>query len=174
MPVSTFSNQDVQVYYLNSVNSYDVDNDGLPEIQHLEIMPILSGRLLPNVPYLIRPATIGDRDFVAYNTELYPAESLSRSCSSMSFRYSFIGVYSEVSPTSLSSQECFYFLSGNELLPVGQDTDNLCPQRWYLQIQNRDSGLVPPIHLRLELWFMAKKMRFLKSIPHISPLLFMI
>ena len=151
MPVSTFSNQDVQVYYLNSVNSYDVDNDGLPEIQHLEIMPILSGRLLPNVPYLIRAATIGDRDFVAYNTELYPAESLSRSCSSMSFRYSFTGVYSEVSPTSLSSQECFYFLSGNELLPVGQDTDNLCPQRWYLQILNRDTGLVStnPSSLRI-------------------------
>ena len=140
MPVSTFIDQEIQVYCLNSVNSYDMDNDGIPERQQLEVMPILSGKLLPNVPYLIRAESLGDCDFVAYNTEFHPANASLRSCSSISFRYSFVGTYSEVSPASLSARENVYCLSGNKLLPVGQETGTLSPQRWYMQIQKRDGG----------------------------------
>ncbi len=142
MPISVFSDQNVHVYCLNSVNSYDTDNDGLPDLQQLEVMPIPSGRLLPNVPYLIRAESIGDYDFVVYNTEFHPTNVSIRSCSSRSFRYSFTGAYSNVSYTSLPTRECIYCLVENELLPVGQDSATLSPQRWYLQIQNREGGLV--------------------------------
>jgi len=142
MPVSTFTDQGVLVYYLNAVNSYDKDDDGLPEIQQLEVMPILSGKLLPNIPYVIRAESLGDRDFVAYNAELLPAEATSLSCSNLSFRYSFEGTYTQLSSSSLAGHEGTYSLIDNELRPIDQESENLSPQRWYLQVKRRDNGWV--------------------------------
>lgn len=89
---------------------------------------------LPNMPYIVRASSLGEKTITLHNTTLYPAESNSIDNSTMDAKYTITGIYE---PTLLSGAFAIntrgQFIKGN---------GTLGSFRWYMTIEDRESQLL--------------------------------
>ncbi len=141
LPLETFTDQGVRVYYLNDNHAY-FDENGALESMTMEVVPISSGTLIANTPYVIRATQTGQKDFVAKDVVVYPAETKSVDCSSTSYLFTFTGTNDKIASSVLRSNG-YYFFSGGGLKQIGSSTASLGAQRWYLDITSRGTQYSP-------------------------------
>ena len=141
LPVETFTDQGVSVYYLNDNHAY-FDASGNLESMTMEVVPITSGTLIANTPYVIKASETGKKDFVAHDVVVYPAEEKSVDCSSTTYQFTFTGTNQPISASELRQNE-YYFFSGGGLKQIGTNSASLGAQRWYLNIESRGPQYSP-------------------------------
>ncbi len=144
--VSEFNAVDCDIFAINMFHQYDTDNDGTFDKLTLEVIKAPATAVtLPNHPYLLRYN--GDVDtangtvvsMLLSGVTLEAAASQPFNCSSMSFDYTFQGTYS-----GLANASDVYSLIVDEetgATTLGQATNSLRPQRWFMTMTPRDSQL---------------------------------
>lgn len=123
------------VAYINSVRQYDDDNDGTIDRTIMDVLQITSGELYPNMPYLIKAKTTGEKTITLQNATLYATEENSIECSTMLSTFTFTGTYSTI-PASTLKENGYYAMGGGGLI-MTNGTSNLKPFRWYMGITSR-------------------------------------
>lgn len=130
-----------------------INQNGETEKVELEVRYVKNGKLLPNIPYLIRAKVAGEQSIVLNNVTLKKTEVQSISCSSTKRKYTFSGTYDAID--GLQSKD-YIFVSDGRLCKADNDTDMLKPMRWYLTIENRggttytpSAALAKPMSIRL-------------------------
>lgn len=126
---------DYDVAYINSVRQYDNDNDGTIDETIMDVLQITGGELYPNMPYLIKAKTTGEKTIMLQNATLYPTEENSIDCSTMLSTFTFTGTYSTI-PAATLEENGYYAMGGGGLI-MTNGTSNLKPFRWYMGITSR-------------------------------------
>lgn len=123
------------VAYINSVRQYDNDNDGTIDETIMDVLQITGGELYPNMPYLIKAKTTGEKTITLQNAMLYQTEENSLECSTMLSTFTFTGTYSTI-PAATLKENGYYAMGGGGLI-MTNGTSNLKPFRWYMGITSR-------------------------------------
>lgn len=123
------------VAYINSVRQYDNDNDGVIDETIMDVLQITGGELYPNMPYLIKAKTTGEKTITLQNAMLYQTEENSLECSTMLSTFTFTGTYSTI-PAATLKENGYYAMGGGGLI-MTNGTSNLKPFRWYMGITSR-------------------------------------
>ena len=127
--------KDFEVAYINGAIQTDNDDDGVIDETVMEIIKLKSGSTKPNVPYLIRAKTTGEKTFHAKNTTVYAAEENSVDCSTTIAKFTFTGTYKTISYETLIANK-YYAMGGGEL--VISNGSNLKPYRWYMKVDSHE------------------------------------
>ena len=127
------------VAYINDVNGYDTDNNGMIDDLAMEIVKIKGGTLKANYPYLIKAKTEADKEMsiTLENAVLYAAAENSVDCSSVCQNYIVTGTYIGKTAEDLAGKLVISDSGIWEPLAAGSD---LSPFRLYLSIENRDNS----------------------------------
>lgn len=123
------------IAYINSVRQYDNDNDGTIDETIMDVLQITGGELYPNMPYLIKAKTTGEKTITLQNAMLYQTEENSLECSTMLSTFTFTGTYSTI-PAATLKENGYYAMGGGGLI-MTNGTSNLKPFRWYMGITSR-------------------------------------
>lgn len=126
---------DYDVSFINSVRQYDNNNDGTIDETIMDVLQITGGELYPNMPYLIKAKTTGEKTISLQNATLYPTEENSIECSTMLSTFTFTGTYSTI-PAATLEENGYYAMGGGGLI-MTNGTSNLKPFRWYMGITSR-------------------------------------
>lgn len=139
------------VAYINDVRLYDSDNDG--EIDdngmEVEVVPVKSGTLNANTPYLIRvkkslsaeDATAARSMNLTLETKLCPAEEKTYDCSSLYKTFAFTGIYSKrVKDVDDDFTGAYAIATDGNWHP----SPSLKPFRIFLHVTNRDGTPYQP------------------------------
>ena len=127
--------KDFEVAYINGAIQTDNDDDGVIDETVMEIIKLKSGSTKPNVPYLIRAKTTGEKTFHAKNTTVYAAEENSVDCSTTIAKFTFTGTYKTIPYETLIANK-YYAMGGGEL--VISNGSNLKPYRWYMKVDSHE------------------------------------
>ena len=127
--------KDFEVAYINGAIQTDNDDDGVIDETVMEIIKLKSGSTKPNVPYLIRAKTMGEKTFHAKNTTVYAAEENSVDCSTTIAKFTFTGTYKTIPYETLIANK-YYAMGGGEL--VISNGSNLKPYRWYMKVDSHE------------------------------------
>ncbi len=132
--------ENYDVAYVNSMHSYDYEDDGVLDSMTMEVVKIKEGILHANHPYLIRAKNEAAKamNIVVENSTLYAAESVTLDCSSVYTRFEITGIYNPM--TSAELDGC-YALSGGTWMKLA-DGSTLNPFRLYLRITDREGSPV--------------------------------
>jgi hypothetical protein len=127
------------VAYINDVNGYDTDNNGMIDDLAMEIVKIKGGTLKANYPYLIKAKTEADKEMsiTLEDAMLYAAAENSVDCSSVCQNYIVTGTYTGKTAEDLAGKLVISDSGIWEPLAAGSD---LSPLRLYLSIENRDNS----------------------------------
>ena len=140
IPCSALSGK-YDVAYINSLHSYDYDDDGTIDNMTVEVVKIPSGTLKANYPYLIRARSDEDRSMhlVLEDATLYRTEENGIDCSSVYNLFEVKGTYSRKSSAELGGSLAISTSGAWQPIPEGS---SLGPFRLYLTISSRgDSPL---------------------------------
>lgn len=121
--------QGLEVACVNNFHEYELEDGGGKVV--LEVNRVVSGRLHPNTPYLIRATEVGEKTITLNDVELAAAASDAIGCSSVMRSYVFTGIYKEKTDLDADND---YILSGGSIY---HSDGALKPQRWYLTITDR-------------------------------------
>ena len=124
---------DFEVAYINGAIQMDNDDDGEIDETVMEVIKLKKGSTKPNVPYLIRAKTTGEKTFHAKNTTVYAAEENSVDCSTTIAKFTFTGTYKTIPYETLIANK-YYAMGGGEL--VISNGSNLKPYRWYMKVDS--------------------------------------
>ena len=127
---------DFDVAYINGIRQWDYDDDGTIDETVMDIIKIKSGSTTPNMPYLIKAKTTGEKTFSVSNASLYPAEENSIDCSTTIAKYTFTGTYNTISSATMIANN-YYAMGGGELIQSDGSND-LKPYRWYMKVESRN------------------------------------
>ena len=127
---------DFELAYINTVRQYDRDKDGVIDETAMEIVKMKSGSTQPNMPYLIRAKTAGEKTISAENTTIYAAESGSVDCSTTIAKYTITGTYGPI-PSETMIANNYYGMGGGKLIQ-SDGSNGLKPYRWYMKVESRD------------------------------------
>ncbi len=133
--------ENYEVAYINTMHSYDNDDNGEIDEMAMEIVKIKAGTLKPNHPYLIKAKNddAKDMNIVQENATLYPAKITTLDCSSVYTKFEITGTYQE-----MTSEE----LNGSLVISIDgawkklSSTSTLKPFRFYLTISSREGSPV--------------------------------
>ena len=95
-----------------------------------------SGSTVPNMPYLIRAKTIGQKTFYAENATVYAAEENSVDCSTTIAKFTITGTYKPI-PSETMIANNYYGMGGGKLIQ-SDGSNGLNPYRWYMKVEARD------------------------------------
>ena len=127
---------DFDVAYINGIRQWDYDDDGTIDETIMDVIKIKSGSTTPNMPYLIKAKTTGEKTFSVSNATLYPAEENSVDCSTTIAKYTFTGTYNAI-PSATMIANGYYAMGGGDLIQSDGSND-LKPYRWYMKIESRN------------------------------------
>ena len=127
---------DFEVAYINGVRQLDKDDNGTIDETIMDVIKIKSGATTPNMPYLIKAKTIGEKTFSVSDATLYPAEENSIDCSTTIAKYTFTGTYNTI-PSATMIANNYYGMGGGELVQSDGSND-LKPYRWYMKVESRN------------------------------------
>ena len=127
---------DFELAYINTVRQYDKDNDGVIDKTEMEIIKMKSGSTVPNMPYLIRAKTTGEKTFSAKNATVYAAEENSVDCSTTIAKFTITGTYKPI-PSETMIANNYYGMGGGKLIQ-SDGSNGLNPYRWYMKVEARD------------------------------------
>ena len=129
---------DFDVAYINGIRQLDKNDDGIIDETIMDVIKIKSGSTTPNMPYLIKAKTTGEKTLSVSNATLYPAEENSVDCSTTIAKYTFTGTYNAI-PSATMIANKFYAMGGGELIQSDGSND-LKPYRWYMKVESRNSS----------------------------------
>ena len=129
---------DFEVAYINGVRQLDKDDNGTIDETIMDVIKIKSGSTTPNMPYLIKAKTTGEKTFSVNDATLYPAEENSIDCSTTIAKYTFTGTYNTISSATMIANN-YYGMGGGELVQSDGSND-LMPYRWYMNVESRNSS----------------------------------
>ena len=127
---------DFEVAYINGVRLLDKNDDGFIDETIMDVIKIKSGSTSPNMPYLIKAKTTGEKTFSVSNATLYPAEENSVDCSTTIAKYTFTGTYNAI-PSATMIANGYYAMGGGDLIQSDGSND-LKPYRWYMKVESRN------------------------------------
>ena len=127
---------DFEVAYINGVRQLDKDDNGTIDETIMDVIKIKSGSTSPNMPYLIKAKTTGEKTFSVTNATIYPAEENSIDCSTTIAKYTFTGTYNTI-PSATMIANNYYGMGGGELVQSDGSND-LMPYRWYMNVESRN------------------------------------
>lgn len=127
---------DFEVAYINGIRQWDYDDDGTIDDTIMDVIKIKSGSTTPNMPYLIKAKTTGEKTFSVSNATLYAAEENSLDCSTTIAKYTFTGTYSSI-PSETMIANNYYAMGGGDLIQSDGSND-LKPYRWYMKGESRN------------------------------------
>ena len=127
---------DFEVAYINGVRQLDKDDNGTIDETIMDVIKIKSGSITPNMPYLIKAKTTGEKTFSVTNATLYPAEENSVDCSTTIAKYTFTGSYNTISSATMIANN-YYAMGGGDLIQSDGSND-LKPYRWYMKVESRN------------------------------------
>ncbi|MBQ4450615.1 MAG: leucine-rich repeat domain-containing protein [Prevotella sp.] len=127
---------DFEIAYINGVRQLDKNDDGIIDETIMDVIKIKSGSTTPNMPYLIKAKTTGEKTFSVSNTTLYPAEENSVDCSTTIAKYTFTGTYNAI-PSATMIANGYYAMGGGDLIQSDGSND-LKPYRWYMKVESRN------------------------------------
>ena len=127
---------DFDVAYINGVRQLDKDDNGTIDETIMDVIKIKSGSTTPNMPYLIKAKTTGEKTFFVNNATLYAAEENSLDCSTTIAKYTFTGTYSSI-PSETMIANNYYAMGGGDLIQSDGSND-LKPYRWYMKVESRN------------------------------------
>ena len=129
---------DFEVAYINGVRQLDKDDNGTIDETIMDVIKIKSGSTTPNMPYLIKTKTTGEKTFYVSDATIYPAEENSVDCSTTIAKYTFTGTYKAI-PSATMIANNYYGMGGGELVQSDGSND-LKPYRWYMNVESRNSS----------------------------------
>ena len=127
---------DFEIACINGVRQLDKDDNGTIDETIMDVIKIKSGSTTPNMPYLIKAKTIGEKTFSIDNATLYAAEENSLDCSTTIAKYTFTGTYSSI-PSATMIANGYYAMGGGDLIQSDGSND-LKPYRWYMKVESRN------------------------------------
>ena len=127
---------DFEVAYINGIRQWDYDDNGTIDETIMDVIKIKSGSTTPNMPYLIKAKTTGEKTFSVSDATLYPAEENSVDCSTTIAKYTFTGTYNTI-PSATMIANNYYGMGGGELVHSDGSND-LMPYRWYMKVESRN------------------------------------
>ena len=133
--------ENYEVAYINTMHSYDNDDNGEIDEMAMEIVKIKAGTLKPNHPYLIKAKNedAKDMNIVQKNATLYPAEITTLDCSSVYTKFEITGTYQEMTSGDLNGS---LVISTDGAWKKLSSTSTLKPFRFYLTISSREGSPV--------------------------------
>ena len=134
--------EDFDVAEINDIHMYDTDDDGTLDSSTLEIISVKSGTLQANYPYFIRAKESGKKSIAVENTTLEAAQSNYIDCSSVKFKYYFIGTTTGVSGSEMYNNK-YYAMSGGSMKYAQNESVSLKPFRWYMKVEARSGAALP-------------------------------
>ena len=102
----------------------------------MDVIKIKSGSTTPNMPYLIKAKTIGEKTFSVSNATLYASKENSLDCSTTIAKYTFTGTYSSI-PSATMIANNYYAMGGGDLI-LSDGSNDLKPYRWYMKVESRN------------------------------------
>ena len=129
---------DFEVAYINGVRQLDKDDNGTIDETIMDVIKIKSGSTTPNMPYLIKAKTIGEKTFSVSNATLYASKENSLDCSTTIAKYTFTGTYSSI-PSATMIANNYYAMGGGDLI-LSDGSNDLKPYRWYMKVESRNSS----------------------------------
>ena len=140
IPYSSLSGN-YDVAYVNSIHSYDNDEDGQIDKLTMEVVKIKDGTLKANHPYLIRAKDEESRamNLVLKNTTLCATKSMTLDCSSVYTMYEITGTYSTMTSDDLKNSLVITTSGAWQRL---SSSSSLKPFRFYLTISSREDSPV--------------------------------
>lgn len=141
IPVATLEAAGLQVARLNDTHMYDDDEDGVWERSTIEFLRLKSGTVKANTPYVVRALTTGLKHLDLTDVELNKAENAAIDCSTTEQTFTFRGTYNGVSGANMVAGN-YYAFTGGSLKQAASASASLSPQRWYMEITNRDGSPV--------------------------------
>ena len=127
-----------EIAYINGVRQLDKNDDGIIDETLMDVIKIKSGSTSPNMPYLIKAKTTGEKTFSVSNATLYPAEENSVDCSTTIAKYTFTGTYNAI-PSATMIANGYYAMGGGGLIQSDGSND-LKSYRWYMKVESRNSS----------------------------------
>ena len=127
---------DFEVAYINGVRQLDKDDNGTIDETIMDVIKIKSGSTSPNMPYLIKAKTTGEKTFSVSNATIYPAEENSIDCSTTIAKYTFTGTYNSISSATIIANK-YYAMGGGQLI-TSDGSNDLKPYRWYMKVESRN------------------------------------
>ena len=127
-----------EIAYINGVRQLDKNDDGIIDETIMDVIKIKSGSTSPNMPYLIKAKTTGEKTFSVSNATLYPAEENSVDCSTTIAKYTFTGTYNAI-PSATMIANGYYAMGGGGLIQSDGSND-LKSYRWYMKVESRNSS----------------------------------
>ena len=133
--------ENYEVAYINTMHSYDNDDNGEIDEMAMEIVKIKAGTLKPNHPYLIKAKNedAKDMNIVQKNATLYPAKITTLDCSSVYTKFEITGTYQEMTSGDLNGS---LVISTDGAWKKLSSTSTLKPFRFYLTISSREGSPV--------------------------------
>ena len=127
------------VAYINSMHSYDNDQDGEIEKMTMEVIKIKKGVLKANHPYLIRAKNEAAKqmDLLLEDVTLYPTVSNKLDCSSVYTHFEITGTYKKMTRGELGGSLVITTDGAWKKLAT---TSILKPFRFYLTITDREGS----------------------------------
>jgi hypothetical protein len=127
---------DFDMAYINAVRQYDNNQDDVIDETVVEIVKMKSGSTMPNMPYLIRAKSTGEKTISVENAIVYAAEENDVDCSTTIAKYTFTGTYNRLSYAVLNENN-FYAMGDGKL--IHSNGSELKPFRWYMKAESRNS-----------------------------------
>ena len=125
-----------EIAYINGVRQLDKDDNGTIDETIMDVIKIKSGSTTPNMPYLIKAKTTGEKTFSVTNATIYPAEENSVDCSTTIAKYTFTGTYKAI-PSATMIANNYYGMGGGQLI-TSDGSNDLKPYRWYMKVESRN------------------------------------
>ncbi len=136
---------DCEFYLINMFHQSDTDGDGVLDNITLEVGKVPAGSiLLPNHPYLFKykGTNLGEAvDFNLTNIEVAATETTIMECSSMSYKYEFVGNHQSKSSDDVA--DCYVIGIDSETgkTALVHPTGQLPAMRWAMKMTERESQL---------------------------------
>ena len=129
------------VAYINSMHSYDNDQNGEIDKMTMEVILVKNGVLKANHPYLIRAKSENDTkmELVLEDVTLYPTVSNKLDCSSVYTKFEITGTYQKMTSEELNGS---LVISTDGTWKKLSSTSTLKPFRFYLTISSREGSPV--------------------------------
>ena len=137
---------DFEVARIDNIHQYDDNRDGKVDRTELEAFLLeADAQIEPNVPYLIKAKNTGMKEITANDVILKKAEETQFYCLSWTTRYLFNGTYKGVNGKTMFDNKYFTLLDG-ELKQATSADMNLQGFRWYLSVEDRNTGKILPVN----------------------------
>ena len=146
IPVETLDEEGLQAAEILTTHIYDDDQDGTVDRTTIEVVPVISGELEANVPYVVRAKELEGEKEVEINLSnilVHESENNSVDCSSTKQLFTFTGSYEPITGETLFTDGLYYIGINAETQNVAivqagsAETPSLPAQRWTLAVTDR-------------------------------------